>query len=131
MKLREKIKKDLTEAMKARDEAKKQALRVVIGEFGRSDKKELDDGEVIKILKKLMKSETEMLEKAGASESVFLKIIKSYLPKTASEAEIAEWIRQNIDFSEYKNKMQAMRPVMAHFGAAADGNTVKKVLETF
>ncbi len=131
MKLREKIKKDLTDAMKAKDEDKKQALRVVIGEFGRSDKKELEDDEVIQILKKLVKSETEVLKTTGGAESAFLTIIESYLPKTASEEEIAEWIRRNIDFTEYKNKMQAMRPIMTHFGAAADGNTVKKVLESF
>ena len=35
----------------------------------------------------------------------------------------------NIDFSQYKNKMQAMGLIMQHFGAGADGNRVKAVLQ--
>ena len=46
-----------------------------------------------------------------------------------SREEIIAWIEGNIDFSHYKNKMQAMAPIMKHFGAAADGNTVKAILQ--
>ncbi|MBN1930205.1 MAG: GatB/YqeY domain-containing protein [Desulfobacterales bacterium] len=130
MKLQEQIKKDLTSAMKAKDEPKKETLRVIIGEFGRLDKKELSDEEVIKVLKKLIKSEKELLEKKGETEdSEFIKIIENYVPKTASEQEIVAWINQNIDFSKFKNKMQAMSSIMKHFGSLADGNEVKKILE--
>lgn len=65
MNLQERIKSDLKTAMKEKNEAKKNTLRVVIGEFGRSDKKELPDDEVVKILKKLVKSEKEVLERKG------------------------------------------------------------------
>jgi len=130
MTLQEKIKKDLTSAIKAKDEEKKSTIRVMLGEFGRLDKKELSDDDVIRVLKKLIKSEKETIEKKGeTTDSEFITIIESYLPKMASEEEIKEWIKQNIDFSQFKNKMQAMRPIMTHFGAAADGNTVKKVLQ--
>jgi uncharacterized protein YqeY len=129
MKLQERIKKDLVSAMKAKDEEKKAALRVILGEFGRSDKKELSDDEVVKILKKLLKSEKEVLEKKGAeSDSEFIKIIENYLPRMASEEEIVAWINENIDFSEFKNKMQAMGSIMKHFGPTADGDTVKQIL---
>ena len=47
----------------------------------------------------------------------------------ASETEIAEWIRANIDFGAYRNKMQAMGDIMRHFGNKADGHTVKSVLQ--
>ena len=130
MNLQKQIKSDLTAAMKAKDEEKKDTLRVILGEFGRLDKKELSDDEVAKILKKLIKSEKEMLEKKGdATDSRFISIIENYLPKMATEAEIANWIEQNIDFSEFKNKMQAMGLIMKHFGATADGNAVKKILQ--
>lgn len=130
MNLQKQIKSDLTAAMKAKDEEKKDTLRVILGEFGRLDKKELSDDEVAKILKKLIKSEKEMLEKKGdATDSSFISIIENYLPKMATEAEIANWIEQNIDFSEFKNKMQAMGLIMKHFGATADGNAVKKILQ--
>ena len=77
-----------------------------------------------------MKSEKEVLEKKGdETESDFIKIIEIYLPKMATEAEITMWVEQNIDFAEFKNKMQAMGLIMKHFGATADGNTVKKILQ--
>ncbi|MCG6974244.1 MAG: GatB/YqeY domain-containing protein [Desulfobacterales bacterium] len=130
MTLQKKIKTDLSAAIKAKDENKKAALRVILGEFGRLDKKELSDDEAVKILKKLIKSEKEVLEQKGdTGNSAFIEIVESYLPKMASDEEISAWIRQNIDFSQYKNKMQAMGVIMKHFGATADGNVVKDILQ--
>ncbi|GAB6909210.1 conserved hypothetical protein [Desulfosarcina cetonica] len=132
MTLQVKLKEDLKVAMKDRDETKKEALRVVMGEMARLDKKQFPDEEVVKILKKLIKSEREMLEKSGQGEtSPFIDVLDAYLPKMVSEPEIHQWIAANVDFSAYKNKMQAMGAIMAHFGASADGNTVKKVLQAF
>ena len=130
MNLQSQMKRDLTAAIKAKDEKKKDALRVIIGEFGRLDKKELLDDEIVKILKKLMKSEKEVLEQKGESaDSEFIKVIENYLPKMATEKEITAWIHQNIDFSQFKNKMQAMGLIMKHFGTTADGNFVKKIIQ--
>ena len=130
MNLQSQMKKDLSAAIKAKDEKKKDALRVILGEFGRLDKKEVSDDEIIKILKKLMKSEREVLEQKGeAAESEFIKVIENYLPKMATEEAITAWINENIDFSQFKNKMQAMGLVMKHFGATADGNFVKKIIQ--
>jgi uncharacterized protein YqeY len=130
MKLQQLIKKDLSVAIKERDENKKNTLRVVLGEFGRLDKKELSDDEVVKILKKLIKSEREVLEqKKETADSAFIGIVENYLPKMASEAEISSWIRENVEFSQFKNKMQAMGVIMKHFGATADGNVVKEILQ--
>jgi uncharacterized protein len=130
MNLQIKIKKDLSAAIKARDENRKDTLRVVLGEFGRLDKKEISDDEAVKILKKLIKSEKEVLEqKGGAENSAFIEIVESYLPKMAAEEEISAWIRQNVDFSQFKNKMQAMGVIMTHFGATADGSVVKEILQ--
>ena len=132
MGLQVQIKKDLMSAMKAKNEPKKNTLRVIMGEFGRLEKKELNDDEVILVLKKLIKSEMETLEKAGQNTpSDFIKIIESYLPKQVSDEEIRQWITDNVDLSQYQNKMQAMSTIMKHFGASADGNTVKKILQMF
>jgi hypothetical protein len=67
--------------------------------------------------------------KGEAADSAFIEIVESYLPETASEAEISAWIRQNVDFSRFKNKMQAMGVIMKHFGAKADGNVVREILQ--
>ncbi len=130
MTLQEQIREDLKTAMKAQDDVKKDALRVVIGEFGRLPAKELSDGEVLQVLKKLIKSEKEVLSRQNSpDDSPYLTILESYLPAMVSEAEIADWIRANIDLEGYKNKMQAMGDIMRHFGSKADGNTVRKVLQ--
>ncbi len=131
MTLQETIKKDLTAAIKAKDETRRETIRVILGELGRLERKELADDEVIKVLKKLIKSEKEALEHSGgAADSDYIRIIESYLPHMAGEPEIRAWIEQHIDFSQFKNKMQAMRPIMAHFGASADGNLVQKILQS-
>jgi hypothetical protein len=79
----------------------------------------------------LIKSEKEVLSRQSRqTTSPYLEILGAYLPAMASEAEIADWIRDNIDLGAYKNKMQAMGDIMRHFGSNAEGNTVKKVLQT-
>lgn len=124
------IKKDLMTAMKAKDAVRKDTLRVVMGEFARADTKELSDDAVIKILKKLIKSENETLAQVGSEEeSAFIRVIEGYLPQLADENEIMTWVQANIDFSQFKSKMQAMGPIMKHFGARADGNAVKAILQ--
>jgi uncharacterized protein YqeY len=130
MTIQEQIKKDLMNAMKAKDEEKKSALRVIMGEFGRGEKKELTDDDAVKVLKKLVKSERETLEQSGQQgDNRYIEILESYMPKMATDDEIRGWITQNIDFSKYKNKMQAMRDIIAHFGSAVDGNRVKEILQ--
>jgi len=59
--------------------------------------------------------------------SPVIQIAQGYLPAQASEEEIKEWIEKNIDFSQYKNKMQVMGPTLKNF-KGADGNFVKKIL---
>jgi hypothetical protein len=38
-------------------------------------------------------------------------------------------MKENIDLSQYKSPMQAMGPIMKHFGKLADGNMVKQLLQ--
>ena len=130
MSLQEQLRADLTKSMKARDEDRTSTLRVLIGEFGRQGKKTLEDQEIVAIITKLIKSERETLDRSGQETSPYIEILSSYLPKQAGEDEIRSWIAANIDLGEFANKMQAMRPIMAHFGSSADGSTVKKVLES-
>ena len=130
MGLQDKIGNDLKESMKAKDETRTSALRVVVGEFQRQAKKVLSDQEIEGIIRKLAKSEIELLSKSGGDSSEYLQVLDGYLPKAPTEAEIREWIDANINMDDFKNKMQAMKPIMGHFGGAADGNLVKKILES-
>ena len=129
MSLQEKIKADLKEAMLARDKDRTSTVRIILGEFARQAKKELSDQEVQGVIRKLVKSETEMMNLTGADSSDYLQVLEGYLPKQVTETEIREWIGSNIDLADFANKMQAMKPIMTNFGGSADGNLVKKVLE--
>ena len=131
MGLQTQITADLKTALKSKDRVRTAAVRVLIGEFQRQPDKELSDQQVAGIIKKLIKSEKELLAASGQEDSGFIEILEGYLPQQASEEEIREWITVHIDFSEFNNKMQAMKPIMAHFAGNADGNTVKKILHSF
>jgi hypothetical protein len=129
--MQESLREDLKVAMKARDTERTGAIRILMGEFARQPEKVLSDEQVIAIVKKLIKSERELLAAQKQEGSPFLTIMEEYLPKQASEQEVFAWVKENIDFSAFGNKMQAMRPIMQHFGSAVDGNVVKKVLQQF
>ncbi|MFC1831254.1 GatB/YqeY domain-containing protein [Thermodesulfobacteriota bacterium] len=131
MSLQEQISAELKTAMKSRDRVRTDAVRVLIGEFQRQPEKELTDQQVAGIIRKLIKSEKELLAASGSEDSGFIEVLAGYLPQQAGEDEIRKWIAENIDFSDFNNTMQAMKPIMAHFAGNADGNTVKKILQTF
>ena len=130
MGLQQSITAELQASIKNRDTARTGAVRILIGEFQRQPEKELSDEQVVGIIKKLVKSERELLAASGQDTSDFIDVMQGYLPQQASEDEIREWIQENIDFSIFNNKMQAMKPIMAHFGRSADGNVVKNILQT-
>jgi uncharacterized protein YqeY len=129
MPLQDRIRADLKTAMKEKDETRKSALRVILGEFARSETKDLTDEEAVRVLRKLQKSEREVLARQAAEGSAYLDVIEAYLPRMATDEEIRGWIEANVDFSRFKNRMQAMREIMAHFGQRADGNAVKRILQ--
>ncbi len=131
MSLQEQIRHDLKASMKAKTTTKTSAIRIIIGEFQRQPKKELADSEVIAIIRKLIKSETELLAATGSQpeDSEYIAVLEAYLPQQATAEEIKAWIAANIDLSSVKNPMQAMKPIMNHFAGRTDGNLVKSILE--
>lgn len=122
--IQKQLKTDLVSAIKKRDEALKGAIRIIMGELGREREKEIHDTRVVKIIKNLIKSEEE-----GHKDQTFIDICKGYLPVELDEKVVEDWIKKNIDFSQFKNKMQAMKPIMAHFKGQIDGNVVKGIIE--
>lgn len=143
--LHDKIRSDLKASMLNRDEAAKSAIRIIISEFPKitvpitleSGKKttrlksadEITDNDILDIIRGLTKSEKTTLELKKEETSEYLQILEKYLPQMASKEEIVAWVNENIDFSQFKNGMQAMGPIMKHFGKLADGNLVKQILQ--
>ena len=143
--LHDKLKNDLKKAMLQSDPEVRNTMRLIMAEFPKltvpltleSGKKttrpkkpeEITDDDILGIIKGLVKSEQSVLEFKKKETSEYLEILHSYLPKTASPEEIVAWIKENIDFSQYKNKMQAMGTIMKHFGKHADGKQVNQILK--
>lgn len=129
MGLQQEIEAQLKVALKERDKERAGAIRILKGEFQRQPQKELSDDQVIGIIKKLIKSERELLDASGGGSSEYIDILQGYLPLQVDAEEVRAWITENIDFNSFGSKMQAMRPIMAHFGSTVDGAEVKKILQ--
>lgn len=143
--LHEKIKLDLKNALLQKQNAIRDTIRVVMGEYPKltvpltlkSGKKtfrvkkpeEITNDDLLGIIRGLVKSEKAVLELQKKENSLYLQVLESYLPKMASRNEVRDWINENVDFSQYKSPMQAMAPIMKHFGKLADGNMVKGLLQ--
>jgi hypothetical protein len=145
MSLLDKIKADLKTSMLNKNAEVRGAMRLIMAEFPKltvpitleSGKKttrlkkseEITNDDIIGVIRGLVKSEQTVLEAKKEETSEYLQILESYLPKMATREEIIAWIKENIDFSQYKNKMQAMGTIMKHFGKTADGKMVNQILQ--
>jgi len=139
-----KVKADLKTALLKKDDAVKSALRMVMGEFPRltvpitleSGKKttrvkspeEITDEDIQGIIRGLVKSEKTVLEAKKEKDSEYIDILSRYLPKMATREDIMAWIAAN-DLAQFKSPLQAIGPIMKHFGKLADGNMVKAILK--
>ncbi len=147
MPLQEKLKEDLKLALRSRHEVLKNAIRQVMSEFfkltvpvtlegGKKSTRpktaeEITNDDIIGIIQGLVKSEHIMLEAKQEATSDYLQILEAYLPRQVAREEIVDWVRGNIDFSQFKNKMQAMGVIMKHFGKTADGKLVNDILKNW
>jgi len=116
------ISEDLKTAMKEKNTVKLGILRVLKAEIQRSEqgangKVELTDGDVIKLVKKLVEGIKETTNNQDE-----LSILETYLPKQLSEAEM----RQIISLLSVKD----MGAIMKHFKANYDGQYDGKTLST-
>lgn len=143
--LQDKLKEDLKLAMRTRHDTLKNTIRQIMSEFfkltvpvilegGKKSSRpkkseEITNDDIIGIIQGLVKSEHIMLEAKKEATSEYLQILETYLPRQVSREEILAWIKANIDFGQYKNKMQAMGAIMKHFGKTADGKLVNQILK--
>ena len=144
MTLLQKLRADLKAAMLGKDNSARDTIRQVISEFPRltmpitleSGKKttrckkddEITDDDIISLILGLMKSEKTILELKKEASSPYLELLQLYLPQMADKETVKAWIEENVDLSQFKSPMQAMGPVMKHFGRVVDGSVVKSIL---
>lgn len=124
--LKDRLRNDLTAAMKARDEVRASTLRMLLtsvsnAEVAGKEKRELADDDIIGLLSTEAKKRREAataFEEAGradsaAKERAELEVITDYLPAQLSEAEIAEVVSAAIEkVGAAGEGMKAMGKVM-------------------
>ncbi len=121
--LKLKITEDLKSAMKSKDTNKLGIIRVLKGEIERSEqtstgKVELTDGEIVKIVKKLIEA-----IKETTNDKTELAVLDVYLPKQLSEDEI-----KIIVATVKQSGVSQMGDFMKHFKTNYDGQYDGKLL---
>jgi uncharacterized protein YqeY len=145
MSLSKQIVSDLTASMKAQDASRTSTLRMVkAAMMNRQIEKgsELDDDDVQKLLRSLVKQRRDSIEqydKAGrqelvAKEQAEVDVIESYLPQAASAEVIEEAVMAAVaetGASSMKDMGKVMKAVQAALaGKNADGKTISEVVKT-
>ncbi len=142
--LKEQIAKDLNEALKARDERKLSALRLLRTEIKKREvsgqKKELSEAEVMEAISTLVKQRRESIRlfREGQRQDLVekeegeLQILLSYLPPPFSQTEIEALIDQVIEETQAtgpKDQGKVMKSVMAKVAGKAEGKVVSEVVK--
>ena len=131
MSLKDRLLNDFKEAMKAKDEIRKNTVnlaRAAIKQYEVDNRVELDDQGILSILTKQVKMRKDALsdfEKAGRTDLLEaynkeIEILLEYLPKQLTEAEITEIV---------KATAAELGAVMPKGKGVADGSIVKKIVE--
>ncbi len=146
MSIPDQIQKDMTEAMKARDERRLSALRMVKTALKNREIEKrgpLDDKEALQVLSTLVKQRKDSIEqftKGGRmeladKEKAELALIESYMPKAVGEEEVVSTVRATISemgAPTIKDMGNVMKAVMAKFaasGARVDGKQVSDIVK--
>ena len=134
MSFAEKIQKDLVDAMRSKDELRLSVLRGIKAAIKHKEVEKiriLDDPESMQILQTLVKQRKESIEQftkgnrpeLAEKETKELAIIESYLPASASEAEMDAAIAKAISESG-ASSIKQMGAVVKAAKSALEGKTV-------
>lgn len=143
--LKEKLQDDLKEAMKSKDNFKRDAIRFLMSALKQievDERKELSDADIIKIIQKSLKQRDDAATAFKEANRMDLydkevaeaTILKSYLPAQLSDEELTIIIKKHIQLSNattLKEIGKIMAGVLAECEGVADGkriNTIAKEL---
>lgn len=146
MSLTEQIQKDITDAMKARDELRLSTLRMVKSALKNREIEKmapLDDKESIQVLSTLIKQRKDSAEQFAKGdrqeladkEIAEIALIETYMPKAAGEEQITAGVKAVIaemGSPTLKDMGAVMKNVMARFSGAGirvDGKQVSEAVK--
>ncbi|HEH4644477.1 TPA: GatB/YqeY domain-containing protein [Campylobacter coli] len=142
MTLKEQILNDIKEAMKQKDDFKRDTLRTLNAAFKQveiDERIELDDERILKIITseiKKRKDAIELYSKGGREdlaqkEQEEITLFESYLPQQMSDEELQMALKElitNLGVSSLKDQGLVMKEAKAKFGARVDGKRLNVTL---
>ncbi|EFT6703842.1 GatB/YqeY domain-containing protein [Campylobacter coli] len=142
MNLKEQILNDIKEAMKQKDDFKRDTLRTLNAAFKQvevDERIELSDERILKIIAseiKKRKDTIELYSKGGREdlaqkEQKEIALFESYLPQQLSDEELQAALKEmiaNLGVSSLKDQGLVMKEAKAKFGARVDGKRLNVTL---
>ena len=143
MSLEERLSRDLTAAMKAKDAARVSVLRMAKAALANKEydkRAALDEAEGVKVLQGLVKQREDAIEQFRKGnrpdlvekETAEIEVLRSYLPPEASEADVAAAVERAVEetgASSPKDMGKVMKAALAALhasGKAVDGKRVNE-----
>lgn len=143
MSLKEQLKEDLKEAMRAKEVVKRDAIRAIntmIRQIEVDERKELNDADVIALIQKGVKTRNESIEQykqAGRDDLIQkeqeqIDVFSLYLPKQLSDEELESIIKDiitEVKAESMKDMGKIMGPAKAKIGGSADGKRINEMVK--
>ena len=141
--LKEQLMNDLKDAMKEKNELKKntvQMVRAAILQVEKDKQIELDDKQIIDIIAKESKKRNDSLadyEKGGREDLVEqikqeIEYLKVYLPKQLSVEEVEAIVKEviaEVGAKDMKDMGKVMKAAKDKIGASSDGKTINEAVK--
>ena len=141
--LKEQLASDLKDAMKAKDEIKKNAVQMAragVLQVEKDKRITLDDEGIIEVIAKEVKKRKDVLpdfEKAGRADLIEatqreIEILTKYLPSQLTEEELDKIVSETVSetgASSMKDMGKVMSALMPKVKGRADGKTVNELVK--
>ena len=140
--MQKRIQKDMFQAMKDNNTIKKETLRLLLSEIKNEQirlQKELQEDDIIKIVKRNLKSRQEAIKlfQQGNRQDLVdktqkeIEILKIYFPKQLSKEElekIATDIISKLGATTQKDIGRVMKAIMTKYATQVDGKTAQQIV---
>lgn len=143
MNLKERIKSDIKDAMRAKETAKRDTLRniqAMIKQVEVDERKEVSDADVEAMLMKYAKQREDAMAQfkdAGrddlvAKEEAELALVQSYLPEPMDDTELETVLKEiiaNVGAESMKDMGKVMGTAKSTIGSRADGGRINQIVK--
>ncbi len=142
--VKERLKNDLKDAMKAKDVFKRETIRFLMSALKQvevDERRELSDDDIYKIIQKSIKQRDDaakQYKEAGREElyekeKAEAKLIKTYLPKQLNEEELTQIVKELIEQSGatgIKDMGSIIKLTLDRVGNSADGKSISAIVKS-